>query len=538
MIRMIYKDIAVGSKTAFTPTSDDAASVSKLSDLNADLVFASFGTGGELNQFLLDGEQGVLPDDLSDTAIGLWSDALSGDDGSFTSPLTLTMTASGLFTSQGITLTFDTDVGVYATAVNIKWYNGTSLLFNVDFTPDTPVYFCEKKVENYNKVVLTFSSVNFAHCRLKLRAIDHGVIRTFAGRPLTDISVIQECSPVSDEITIDTMDFTLISDEDVNYVFQSKQPMSLYVDSDLLGVFFVKNYERTAKQIYSVSTEDYIGLLDSVQFAGGIYTSQSATALLTAIFASANVPVDISDDIQGKTITGWIPVCTCREAVRQICFAIGAAVSTARTDKARIFIPGNTPVKKFGLTDTMQGQTFNDRDVKLTELRVTVHSYSQITEAAELYKAANSGTGTGIYVEFPEPMHDLVITNGSITSSGANFAVITANSGCVLSGKKYRDMTSVISKTNPLTNVGDPANIVEVRDMTLVSAANAQTLLSALWEFYVKCGTITSELVLNGEKPGDMITLATEYLGDIDARIESERYNLYGGAIVAEVTAR
>ena len=314
--------------------------------------------------------------------------------------------------------------------------------------------------------------------------------------------------------------------------------MSLYTDKDLLGVFFVKNYERTAKQIYSVSTEDYIGLLDSVQFAGGIYSSQSAAALLTAVFASANVPVDISADIQGKTITGWIPVCTCREAVRQICFAIGAAVSTARTDTVRIFIPGGAPVKKFELADTMQGQTFNDQDVKLTELRLTVHSYSQITETAELYKAADSGTGTGIYVEFSEPMHSLTITGGSITSSGANFAVITANSGCVLSGKKYRDMTSVISKTNPLTNVGDPANIVEVRDMTLVSAANAQTLLSALWEFYVKCGTITSELVLNGEKPGDMITLATEYLGDINARIESERYNLYGGAIVAEVTAR
>ena len=82
MIRMIYKDIAVGSKTAFAPSSSDAASISKLDDLNADLVFASFGTGGELNQFLLDGSQGVLPDDLTDTAIGLWSDALSGDDGS------------------------------------------------------------------------------------------------------------------------------------------------------------------------------------------------------------------------------------------------------------------------------------------------------------------------------------------------------------------------------------------------------------------------------------------------------------------------
>lgn len=537
MIRMIYKDIAVGSKTAFAPSSSDAASISKLSDLNADLVFASFGTGGEMNQFLLDGEQGVLPDDLTNVPLGLWSNQLSGNDGSFATPITLTMTASGLYSSQGITLTFDPDVGVYATAVNIKWYNGTTLLYDVDFTPDSANYFCSKKVDNYNKVVLTFTAINFPHCRLKLRALDHGIIRTFAGRTLTDVSVIQECSPVSDEIAIDTMDFTLIGDEDVNYVFRSKQPLTLYSDADLLGVFFVKSYERTADRIYSVASEDYMGLLESVIFSGGIYTSANAAELLAAVFASANVPYDISG-IAGKTVTGWLPVCTCREAVRQICFAVGAAVSTARSDKVRVFVPSDKIVRKFTLADTMQGQTQTDRDTKLTELRLTLHNYAQTSETAELYKAADSGTGSNIYVDFSEPMYGLTITNGSITSSGANFAVITANSGCVLSGKKYRDLTSVISKTNPLTNVGDPANIVEVRDMTLVSAANAQTLLSSLWEFYAKCGTITSELVLNGEKPGDMITLATEYLGDIDARIESERYNLYGGAIVAEVTAR
>lgn len=538
MIKIIYKDIAVGSKTAFSPSASEQASVSRLSDLNADLEFGSFGTVGELNQFLLDGSQRVLPDDLTGIPIGLWSNQLSGDDGSFATPLTLTMTATGLFSSQGITLTFDPDVGVYATAVNIKWYNGSTLLCDEDFTPDSAVYFCSRKVDNYSKVVLTFTAINFPLCRLKLRALDHGLIRTFAGRTLTGISVIQECSPVSDEITVDTMDFTLIGDEDVDYVFKSKQPLTLYSDSDLLGVFFVKSYERTAERIYSVASEDYAGLLDGVQFAGGIYSSQNAAALLTAIFAAANVPVDIDESLSGKTVTGWIPVCTCREAVRQICFAVGAAVSTARSDKVRIFVPSDEVVRKFTLADTMQGQTITDRDLKLTELRLTLHSYTQTDESAELYKAADSGTGTNIYVGFSEPMHSLTVTNGSISSSGANFAIITAQSGCVLSGKKYRDLTQIISRSNPLTNVGDPANIVEVKDMTLVGAANGAELLESLWNYYVKCGTITSELVINGERPGDLVTLTTEYLGEINARIESERYTLYGGAIVAEVTAR
>ena len=186
----------------------------------------------------------------------------------------------------------------------------------------------------------------------------------------------------------------------------------------------------------------------------------------------------------------------------------------------------------------MQGQTLTDRDVKLTGLRLTLHNYVKTDDSAELYKAADSGTGTGIYVEFSEPMHGFSITNGTIISSGANYAVITAQSGCVLSGKKYRDLTQIISKSNPLTNVGDPANIVEVKDMMLVSVSNGQALLESLWNYYVKCGTIMSELVLSGERPCDMVTLSTEYSGEIDARIESERYNLYGGAIVAQVVAR
>ena len=90
MIKIIYKDIAVGSKTAFSPAASEQASVSRLSDLNSDLEFESFGTVGELNQFLLDGNQRVLPDDISGVPSGLWSNQLSGDDGSFATPLTLT----------------------------------------------------------------------------------------------------------------------------------------------------------------------------------------------------------------------------------------------------------------------------------------------------------------------------------------------------------------------------------------------------------------------------------------------------------------
>ncbi|MCI8387493.1 MAG: hypothetical protein HFE63_03385, partial [Clostridiales bacterium] len=143
MIKLVYKDVAVGSKTTFTPTASGYDSVSHIYDLNRDnLTFGNYGTVGELNQTLLDSSQSVLPDDTTDIPLGLWSKQISSDDGRFESPITLTMTANGLFSSQGITLTFDTDNGIYATEVNIKWYNGSTLLHSIDFTPNVAMYFC------------------------------------------------------------------------------------------------------------------------------------------------------------------------------------------------------------------------------------------------------------------------------------------------------------------------------------------------------------------------------------------------------------
>jgi hypothetical protein len=185
----------------------------------------------------------------------------------------------------------------------------------------------------------------------------------------------------------------------------------------------------------------------------------------------------------------------------------------------------------------MQGQSFSDSE-KLTEVRLTEHTYAASSEVMEAYSAANSGTGTNIYVEFSELLHTLTITYGTIVASGANYAIINASSGCVLTGKKYKHTTKVLSKKNPIVNVGDPQNIVEITDATLINPSNSAARLNALYVYYLKRRTVKANLVLTGQRPGDKVTMETEYLGNMDVRIESERYNLYGGAIVAEVTAK
>ena len=69
-------------------------------------------------------------------------------------PIELTLSSVGQYSSQGLTLTFDTYNNIYATRLKIKWLRitdeGITTLDEKEFTPDNAVYFCRNFVENYN----------------------------------------------------------------------------------------------------------------------------------------------------------------------------------------------------------------------------------------------------------------------------------------------------------------------------------------------------------------------------------------------------
>lgn len=541
MIKLIYSDIAVGAQDAFVPAATGGDAISNVGQIGkTGLTFPEYGTVAELNGFALDGSMSVLPDDTAGAVIGYLSANITDKSGNFADPIVVTLTASELYTSQGITITAGE---AFPRSVTIKWYRDDTLLSSKSFAPNAPSYFCANKVTSYNRLEITISALVLPLRRLMLRGIMHGRIREFDGRHLADASVIQECSPISETMPINTLDFTLIGDSDVDYVFQTKQSLEVYNNAELLGVFFVNSYKRTAQRFYSVSAEDYKGLLDDVTFAGGIYTARNAYELLTAIFDGAGVPFEMDAALKSATVTGWIPVCTCREAVRQICFAIGAAADTTLSQRVRIFVPSNSVTHSFSLEKIMQGQTLVDRDKRLTEVRLTVHGYTKGERTETAYSAEESGTGEGIYVEFNNPMHDLRIESGTIVESGANYAIINASEGCTLTGMLYDHTRTIRSKRNPLTNSGDPANVVSVENMTLVSAENAAARLDALYDYYIVQGTIRSDLVMAtsrskmAARPADKVEIATLYAGVQTVRLESLRYKLYGGAIVADTEA-
>ena len=572
-----YGDVAPEAKENFVPTASESEfdTLAQLQQYN--LNFPNYANPCELYQTVLDGTATAFPSVPEQANLGLWSEQISNDDGTFTEPIVLTLTSEGQYSSQGLTFTFDTYNQIYPTHINIKWFRyaeGTMTELSpdggVNFYPDNAFYFCRNQVENYNKVVITFYSLNMPKNRLKLRVIDYGYGTFFYGNELRGVKLIQEIDPISTQISINTADFTLDSKSDMEYSFQAKQPLSVYFNGELKATTFVKKSTRKAKRLWSIQSEDYIGLMDSIPYYGGIYTNKNAVELLTDIFKVAKVPYSIDDVFNGSTVTGYIPFTTCRDAIMQVAFAIQAVVDTSNSEVVKIFALEEDVKQTIPLNRIMQGQNFADEET-VTGVDVTVHSYKAISETIDVYDATESGTGTNIFVKFSEPLHDLSITSGEIVSHGTNYAVINANASCILRGQKYEHTTQTRRKNNPVVLASEVEKVVAIEKATLVSQNNIDNILNKCYNWLIKTNQTNLKIVEGkhiqyggavkwgdknwgdfkwGEKSSNIITYdqsvnvgeninaETEYLGVVSGRLIKQSFNLNGNIIVKEAVLK
>ena len=567
-----YGDAAPEAKENFVPTASESEfdTLAQLQQYN--LNFQNYANPCELYQTVLDGTASAFPSVPENANLGLWSEQLSNDDGTFTEPIVLELESVGQYSSQGLTLTFDTYNGIFATRIGIKWLRitdeGIETLAEQEFTPDNAFYFCRNFVENYNKVVITFYSLNMPKNRLKLRVIDYGYGTFFYGDELRGVKLIQEIDPISTQISINTADFTLDSRSDMEYSFQQKQPLSIFFNGELKATTFVKQSTRKAKRLWSIQSEDYIGLLDSIPYYGGIYTNANAVELLTDIFTVAKVPYSIDDVFADATVTGYIPFTTCRDALMQVAFAIQAVVDTSNSEVVKVFALDDDVKQTVPLNRIMQGQNFADEET-VTGVEVAVHSYKPITETIDVYDASESGTGQNIFVKFGEPLHDLTISNGEIVSRETNYAVINANSGCILRGQQYEHTTKTKRKNNPVVLASEIEKVVAIESATLVSQYNIDNVIEKCYNWLIKTNTTNLKIVegkhiqygepykygtglkygsgikYGGKHPniitydekvnvGENIKAETEYLGVVGGRLIKQSFNLNGNIIVKE----
>ena len=410
--------------------------------------------------------------------------------------------------------------------------------------------------------------------RLKLRVIDYGYGTFFYGNELRNVNLIQEIDPISTEISINTVDFTLDSKSDIIYSFQKKQPLNVYFNGELKATSFVKTAKRKAKRLWDITSEDYIGLMDSITFFGGVYDNKNATELLQEIFSVAKIPYYIDETFSNITISGHIPYSTCREALMQVAFAIQAVVDTSDSEVVKIYALEDDIKQTNPLTRIMQGQNFVDDDT-VTSVEIVAHKYEKTDEYVELYGSKTEDVGIigeEVFVKFSEPVWELTLSGGTMIDSSANHAHFkTTSDFLLLSGLKYLHKMETKTKKNPLILATEIENIVTIDNATLVSLNNIDNVAEKCYNWLMRNQSTNLSIVeskhVTGGKPitygnakygidkyggktpstitydepvsvGDVINAETEYLGIVSGRLIKQTFNLNSNVIIKEAVLR
>lgn len=475
-VKIVYEDIAAGAAEDAEITTNDATDFSVVDNLPfeaSDTPIASL----EPFSWLLDGSREIL----DEQQIGFWSTEMSDGAGFFDNPPEITIDFDKRYTSPGLFLTFDQGTGDYCNRITVEWYRGDNLLKKKDFEPDNTEYFCQQTVEAWDKIILRFRSTSFPFRYAKLQNIIFGVARTFYRPELRNVRVTQEVSIISAQVSINTLDFTLDSRADIDYMFQMRQPITAYNGEQMIGVFYIDDSKKRGKGLYDVSCKDAIGVLDDDPFPAGIYQDYPARQLLLDIIGG-QFELDIDPTLAEVPITGYIPDGSRRAAMQQVVFALSAMVDTSGTEKIRVYRDREDMPRKISNHSVYTGGTV-DTSAIVTAIQVTAHKYSIIGEGNETVE---------------------------------------------VDGVTYYHTTEITTINNPNVTASDKANVIEVKEATLVNPGNVAAIAQHLYSYYTKRQKQKVRIVMGNERPGDHVATPTPWDTVVDGFITSMHIVLSG----------
>lgn len=323
------------------------------------------------------------------------------------------------------------------------------------------------------------------------------------GRTFTNDNIISgECyiarSLLSSSLEIETLEFSAYSTDTTLVKFTVDSKVTFSYDNKHIKTFYLQEIKRSGKYVYDFSAVSIAGVLDKRNHYGGIYNGQTVKTVVTDIFGT--LPISVASNVANIKLYGWLPVSTRREALAQVLFATSA-----------VLIENNGVFTVSGLS-TSQKRTIGKDDTSYNaeieytspvhDVVVLEHQYTAGTEETTLFEGT---TSAGDVITFSEPCHSLVASGFSITSRGANYAIVSSGSG-KLTGKKYIHSTREV-KGSPTTRAtsGDEQK-VRVEDATLVSLVNSRAVADRLADYYAQSERIVADIAYQYDDAGNVVS--------------------------------
>lgn len=457
-VNVRYKDVALGADTNATVTTTSKMSFSDVSQIPFGVNPPALATC-ELNGWGLSHDYKAR----NNHAIAFWSNYLSDESCTFDIAPTISLKFTEQYTTTGLTIQFAVNSVDFCRKIAVYWYQGGNIKAQGEYTPTSPYFVLNKTVEAFDELVFEFLETNLPRKRCKIEHIIIGVVRDFNTTELKAVKAIHEIDLISSTVPINVLDASVHSKDEVDYIFQKKQPVELTDNGDLIGVYYIDKGERTGRLDFSFSCKDAIGLLDLVTYNGGLWlTDTPLTTILNDVFGGA-YEFDIDTAYKNATLRGHIePGKKQREALQHIAFALGAVVDTTGTNKIRIFPPGTGATEEISAKQTYTGG-----------------------------KVTTSDTVTGVEIT----AFDIVDERPGDNDESIEF-----------DGVEYKYTAQVFTASNPNTVTSDPENVKKFDKCYLVNSSNAQSLANNIMAYYQRRNKYSFKHILNGQKAAKRYT--------------------------------
>lgn len=452
-VKIRYKDVALGADKDATVTTTEKTGFSDVSKIPFGVNPPALATC-ELNGWGLSHDYKAR----GNHAIAFWSNTLSGENCVFSAPPTITLEFTEQYTTTGITIQFAVNSVDFCRKIAVYWYQDGKVKEQGEYKPTSPNFVLNKTVEAFDKIVFEFHETNLPRKRCKIEGIIMGVVRDFDGRELRAVKAIHEIDLISNTVPANVLDANVHSKDEVDYIFQKKQPVEMFENGDLIGVYFIDKGERTGRLDISFSCKDAIGLLDLVTYSGGLWlTATPLTTVLNDVFGGV-YEFDIDPAYKNATLRGFIePGKKQREALQHIAFALGAVVDTTGTNKIKLF-----PPPPFGAVEEISAkQTYTGG------------------------KVTTSDTITGVEVT----AFDIVNERPGDNDESIEFNEV-----------EYKYTTQIFTVGNPNTVTSDPENVKKFDKCYLVNSSNGQQLAYNIVAYYQRRNKYAFKHILNGQK--------------------------------------
>ena len=478
-VKLIYKDVAPGADKDATATASASESFADVSQIPFGVETPAIATG-ELNGWGLSHDYQIL----DKQPFAFWSKERSGADCVFATPPTITLSFAKQYTATGLSVRFAPESMDYCSQINVTWYQDGAIKHNGTYYPDSPNYIIEEKVDAFDKLLFSFEKTNLPGKRLKVERIMVGVVREFGADELTGVNFLNEISPISDVIPANVLDATFRSKDNIDFVFQRKQPVEGYNGSELIGVYYIESGKRRGARDYTIACSDITGVWDIEEYSGGMWINDTPlTDILTEIYGGLEY-FDISPEYTASTLRGYIEPGTKRTALQQIAFALGAIVDTAGTDKVKLFPPKVGEGEAIPAAQTYVGGAVEVAD-KVTEVTVTAYVF---------------------FDERPEENQQYIEFNGV----------------------KYRYYTETKHAYNPNSVASDLPNKIKFDKSYLVNLSNAQTLADKIMVHYARRERYAFKHILDGQEPGGRAVVTKPWGGEASGNITKMSISVTG----------